>query len=242
MSTSFTRRQFLTLSLTSLATLAIPPRRTQATTREPLAPVFHAQPATPRVALTFDDGLVNVAWLLDECRQANLRLTLFPVGTAIQAQPALWQRAVAEGHEIGCHTYSHQPLAGQPYAVVAQEIKLFQQVTRDYLGDPAIRWFRPPYGSGWNEKALKDAVHDAGMTVVMWNRVCPRAATPGATLTARDVLTAFQQQARSGDIFLYHFRYQEVGALAVIAALCREWGWQIGTLSDLLGLNRAGLL
>ena len=46
---------------------------------------------TPTVALTFDDGFVNVARLLDLCRAAGVTLTLFPIGSQIEKHPELWQ-------------------------------------------------------------------------------------------------------------------------------------------------------
>jgi peptidoglycan/xylan/chitin deacetylase (PgdA/CDA1 family) len=233
---SFSRRQFLKLGLAGLAGLVAPTQFARAgDPGGPITAVFSAKPQTPTVALTFDDGYFNVATLLDKCQEADVRLTLFPIGKVIEARPEVWQRAVAEGHEIGCHSYFHQPLGGQPYEVVANELELFLKVARRYLGNVPVRYFRPPYGSGWNGEALKAAARDFGMTVVMWNRVSPPSPTPGVKPTADDVLEAFRRQARSGDIFLYHFLWQEVGAFADIVTLCKGWGWRVGTVSEMLG-------
>lgn len=134
---------------------------------------------------------------------------------------------MADGHELGCHTYQHQPLGGQPYAVVAAELAKFMEVVHTHLGAVPVRFFRPPYGSGWNDTALKTAAADYGMRVVMWNRVNGMAQL-AAKPTWREVAAAFKQQARAGDIFLYHFNWQEVEALPAIFELCARWGWQVG--------------
>ena len=227
------RRQFLKLGAASLATLAWPVCSAQAAEPTPKA-IFSGNPTLPRLALTFDDGYVNVSSFLDVCRAVNVRLTLFPIGQVIEANPAPWQRAVADGHEIGCHTYWHQPLGGQPYEVVANELSEFMRVARTYLGLNTVSYFRPPCGSGWNEPALQQAVADFGMKVVMLNRVNGMNQCPNPSPTGRDVFSTFCQQAKTGDMFLYHFRYQEVDALADIVEFCRGQGWHVGTVSELL--------
>ena len=238
--TRTSRRTFLKLGLAGLAGAAwaashggrvaaasVDGERREWVKPEPAAPLFATTPANPTVALTFDDGFVNVARLLDVCRAAGVTLTLFPIGSQIEKDPALWQQAVADGHELGCHTYHHQPLGGQPYAVVAAELAQFLDVVHTQLGEVPVRFFRPPYGSGWNDTALKTAAADAGMRVVMWNRTNTMkqfAAKPGW----REVVASFKQQARAGDVFLYHFNWQEVEALPAIFDLCARWGWQVG--------------
>lgn len=229
-----TRRQFLKLGAASLVSLALPLGSAYAAEPNPKA-VFSGDPARPRLALTFDDGYVNVNRFLDVCREVNVKLTLFPIGQVVEANPTPWQRAVADGHEIGCHTYWHQPLGGQPYEVVANELSEFMRVARSCLGLDTVPYFRPPCGSGWSEPALQQAAADFGMTVVMWNRVNGMNQQP--TPTGRDVFNTFCEEAKAGDMFLYHFRYQEVEALAAIVEFCRGKGWQVGTVSELLGRN-----
>lgn len=228
---TLTRRQFLKLGAASLASLAWPVCAVQAA--EPTAKaIFSGDPNRPRIALTFDDGYVNVNRFLDVCREINVKLTLFPIGQVVEANPTLWQQAVADGHEIGCHTYWHQPLGGQPYEMVANELSEFMRVARTHLGLSAVPYFRPPCGSGWSEPALQQAASDFGMTVVMWNRV--NGMNQSANPTGRDVFNTFCEQAKAGDMFLYHFRYQEVDALAALVEFCRGQGWHVGTVSELL--------
>ncbi len=230
------RRQFLKLSLTGVAGLGLPQVLAPAAEAAEAAAIFCAQPAAPVIALTHDDGYVNVASLLEVCRTLGLRLTLFPIGRVIDARPRLWQQAVADGHEIGCHTYSHLALGGQAYGVIARELELFMATARRQLGLSRVRFFRPPYGSGWSEPAVQAAAADFGMRVVMWNRTNPmNELSPNPT--AQHVVDGFCAQARPGDICLHHFKYQEVGAMRAIVDYCRGRGWHVGTLSQLLGLE-----
>jgi peptidoglycan/xylan/chitin deacetylase (PgdA/CDA1 family) len=195
--------------------------------------LFTLPGTTPAIALTFDDGLVNVARLLDLCRPLGLRLTLFPTGQVIDAQPAVWQQAVADGHELGCHTYSHRALGGQSYGVVADELRRFFETIHAQLGAVPVHWFRPPYGSGWSSRAVQAGAQDFGMQVVMWNQAnsASRLSTkPGV----KEVVEAFKRDARPGNVVLYHFLWQEVGALEALVDHCARKGWRVGTLSELV--------
>ena len=65
------------------------------------------------VALTYDDG-PNPPYteqLLDVLAKHNVKATFFMIGNRIEKHPETVNRVIAEGHEIGNHSYSH-PLVG----------------------------------------------------------------------------------------------------------------------------------
>src|SRR6201993_5663687 len=67
----------------------------------------------PYIAMTFDDGphATNTPKLLDMAAKRHIKLTFFVLGECVQQNPAVLQREVAEGHEIGNHSWSHPNLA-----------------------------------------------------------------------------------------------------------------------------------
>ena len=67
----------------------------------------------PYIAMTFDNGphATNTAKLLDIVAKRHIKLTFFVLGQCVQENPAVLQREVAEGHEIGNHSWSHPNLA-----------------------------------------------------------------------------------------------------------------------------------
>jgi peptidoglycan/xylan/chitin deacetylase (PgdA/CDA1 family) len=232
--TTLSRRTFLKFSAVSFAGLAAAAVARPAFAAEPAKPqaLSSVNPSNRRLALTFDDGYFHVARLLEVCKEVEVRLTLFPIGKVITANPDLWKRALDEGHEIGCHTYSHPALGGKSYDFVAGELSQFMDVARQRLGIERVRYFRPPYSSGWSDEAVQRAARDFGMAIVMWDRTNDSkklAARP----TWRDVATDFKKHARAGDIVLYHFQFNEVAALKSIVAHCRAQGWAVATISDL---------
>ena len=65
------------------------------------------------IALTFDDGphAVNTPRLLDMLKERNIKATFFVVATNAKRYPAIMQRIIAEGHEVGNHTVTHGNLS-----------------------------------------------------------------------------------------------------------------------------------
>src|ERR1035438_8316320 len=66
----------------------------------------------PCVALTFDDGPdpVTTPRVLDILHQKQVPATFFVVGERAEQHPELVRRALAEGHLVENHTWSHSPL------------------------------------------------------------------------------------------------------------------------------------
>src|SRR5438105_12413889 len=61
---------------------------------------------TSAVALTFDDGpSADTDLILNVLAEHNLRATFFMIGRQVERHPQMARRVVAEGHEIGNHSY-----------------------------------------------------------------------------------------------------------------------------------------
>ncbi|GAB3161591.1 bifunctional polysaccharide deacetylase/glycosyltransferase family 2 protein [Microbispora hainanensis] len=108
-----------------------------------------ARPRPRRVALTFDDG-PDPRWtprLLDLLREHNAKATFFVLGAHVAEHPELTRRVVAEGHEIGNHTYTHADLTAVPAWRVRVEMSLTQKTLAAAAGIHT-RLARVPYSSG----------------------------------------------------------------------------------------------
>ena len=96
-----------------LTTAALAPYHALAPRSQGFGPTIIGTPGHGRLlALTYDDG-PNKRWtpaLLEILARHGLKATFFVVGKYVEERPDLVQRAVAEGHEIGNHTYSHANL------------------------------------------------------------------------------------------------------------------------------------
>jgi peptidoglycan/xylan/chitin deacetylase (PgdA/CDA1 family) len=99
------------------------------------------------VALTFDDGPdpIHTPKVLDLLREFDARGTFFLVGQRVARAPELVRRIVAEGHELGNHTWSHRNLWLCGPRETAREIERGHRALEELAG-LAPRWFRPPWG------------------------------------------------------------------------------------------------
>ncbi len=102
--------------------------------------------AAKKLSLTFDDG-PDPAWtpaILDILRAKHVQASFFVIGANMEAHPGLVQRILAEGHEVGNHTFTHPNLADTPLAAVRLELNATQRLFEALTGR-SMRMLRPPY-------------------------------------------------------------------------------------------------
>jgi peptidoglycan/xylan/chitin deacetylase (PgdA/CDA1 family) len=132
------------------------------------------------LTLTFDNGPDPDATphVLDVLARRQVRSTFFVIGKnlALPGRRALCERAAAEGHWIGNHTYTHSgPLGLRPGDEIASaEIAR----TQDLLGKLSSlqRLFRPQGGGGklgphLLSRAAADLLARGKYTCVLWNAI-----------------------------------------------------------------------
>ena len=99
-----------------------------------------------KVALTFDDG-PSAEWtpkILDILKEKGVKATFFIVGENGETNPRLVQRILAEGHEIGNHTFTHPNIAQASSEGARLELNATQRLVQALTGR-SIRLFRPPF-------------------------------------------------------------------------------------------------
>lgn len=103
------------------------------------------------LTLTFDNGPEPDATpgVLDVLGRHSVLATFFVIGRKLHAHRALAERAHAEGHWIGNHSWSHSVPFGERAEMDTGEREIGR--TQDEIGTLAHphRWFRP-YGGGGN--------------------------------------------------------------------------------------------
>ncbi len=102
--------------------------------------------APGKIALTFDDG-PSPEWtpkILDILKEKGVHATFFIIGENGIANPRLVQRTLAEGHDLGNHTFTHPNLGETPDSVAGVEINATQRLIEALTGR-STRLFRPPY-------------------------------------------------------------------------------------------------
>lgn len=133
-----------------------------------MVPIYHGPNHGNQIAITFDDGptpgVTNL--ILDELKRRNIPSTFFMLGSRVAAAPNLAKRIVADGHEVGNHTFSHPKLDAWDDERVRSEIYRAQSVFQNVLG-LRPRWFRPPYGAIRPDQYK--LVEYFGLSIAMWS-------------------------------------------------------------------------
>lgn len=194
--------------------------------------VYHVDTADPVVALTFDDGPASphTAAVLDLLLEQDVRATFFVIGEAVARHPALARRMVEEGHELGNHSYSHQPMVLMARARIRREVERTDSLIRA-AGVQGDIHFRPPYGK--RLVGLPWYLHRTGRTTVLWTL------EPDSHFARSDSMVAHVLDGVSpGAIILLHVelasRAEERAALAALVPALRAQGYRFVTVSELL--------
>ena len=202
-----------------------------------------------KVALTFDDG-PSPDWtpqILDVLKAKGVHATFFIVGVNAPANPALVARMVAEGHDVGNHTFTHPNLAAASEEVVRVELNASQRLFQALTGR-AMRLFRPPY-IGDAEPRSPDAIeaikiaHELGY-ITVGLKVDPGdwLKPPAARIVARVLAQVSDPNPElAGQIVLLHDaggdRTQTLAALPMLIDSLRARGFTLAPMSELAGLS-----
>ena len=109
--------------------------------------VIERKGTTPgKLALTFDDGPDPdfTPKILDILKEKGVHASFFIIGQNAAAYPSLVQRLVAEGHDVGNHTFTHPNLGELPNALVTLEINATERLFEALTGR-SMKLFRAPY-------------------------------------------------------------------------------------------------
>ncbi|MGW7403244.1 bifunctional polysaccharide deacetylase/glycosyltransferase family 2 protein [Streptomyces sp. NPDC054833] len=194
------------------------------------------------VALTFDDG-PDPVWtprILDVLRRNHVHATFFVVGTEVVDHPELVRRIVAEGHQIGIHTFTHPDLARIAPWQRSLELRETQLAVAGAAG-VTTALLRPPYSS--KNGALDDAdwsvlqqADEAGYVTVLSTQDAEDWQRPGADR----ILANATPHGHAGQVVLMHDgggdRAQTVAALSALIPRLKAHGFRFATVGAAVGM------
>jgi peptidoglycan/xylan/chitin deacetylase (PgdA/CDA1 family) len=200
-------------------------------------PVGEAWPrvetSEPVVALTYDDG-PNPPYtldLFDVLDRYQVKAAFFVVGRNVEAHPDVAREAVARGHEVGNHSYSHAPLILRSAAFVRRQIAATDAQLRA-VGVTGEILFRSPYGA-----------HLFAVPYVLWrqrrkNILFDVIVGDWAMQDPERIAARVLERATAGSIIVLHDGRGErpgtVAATALIIEGLRNRGYRFVSVSELL--------
>ncbi len=190
------------------------------------------------VALTFDDApTAATAEVLDTLARYGVKGTFYALGSELERAPDLGRRIVAEGHELGNHTFSHRRMVGtnETPGFVRSELDRTDALIRAAGYDGPIT-FRPPYGK--KLLVLPWELARRGVTTVTWD-VEPDTFHAG---DAGGIERYTLERVRPGSIVLLHpfcadSCRADREALPRIIERLRADGYRFVTVRELLALR-----
>ena len=206
------------------------------------------------VALTFDDG-PDPVWtpkILDILKARGVPATFFIIGENTLPEREILRRELAEGHEVGNHTYTHPNLGQATARVTRIELNANQRLFEAYTGR-AMKLFRAPY-FGDAEPTTADEIDPVTVAQALgyltvglhvdpadWRR-------PGVDAIIQTTIDGVEGSTteRSGNVVLLHDgggdRAQTIAALPRLIDELRARGYRFVPVSALIGLTPAQVM
>jgi peptidoglycan/xylan/chitin deacetylase (PgdA/CDA1 family) len=190
------------------------------------------------ISLTLDDGPNEpyTSQILDILKAFNIKATFFVIGENAEMFPDAVRRQLAEGHEIGNHTYNHDVLPLRPPRFISDQITKTNDVVERIAGvKPAL--FRSPHG--WRNPWVNRCAAQAGCLPVAWTLGVWDTDRPGSDVIVRRTL----KRLGGGCVLLLHDgrgtehcadSSQVVAALPVLIRELQQSGYKFLKLSDML--------
>ena len=200
--------------------------------------IYKVEPSNKEkvIALTIDDGPwpKTTGEMLDILKLNNVKATFFWVGSALQENPEIAKRVVAEGHAIGNHTWHHW-YRKMDEATAKSEIEKTNDLIYKTTG-VKTSFFRPP--GGYLNNGLAAYAKSQKNSVVMWS-VTSADTDPRAKyqVFVKNVI----RDAKPGAIVLMHDgggnRERTVKALPAIVSGLKQQGYRFVTVPELLEMQ-----
>ena len=176
-----------------------------------------------KVYLTFDDGPIPevTPFILDTLAEHQIKATFFCVGDNIKKNPTIFERILAEGHQVGNHTYNHLRGWDTEDAIYLDNIAKCQQLTQTAL-------FRPPYARA--KKSQLNVLHDQ-YEIVFWDVLSGDFDTQ---ITPEKCYQNVMNHVKNGSIIVFHDNIKAIPrvsyALPRAITYLKEKGYDFGVL------------
>lgn len=174
--------------------------------------LWRMNPKERAVYLTFDDGPIPEAtpFILDTLSAYGAKATFFMVGENVIKYPELYERILAEGHQIGNHTHNH--LGSFKHWTITYALNTHK--ANEYIH---AHLFRPPHG--WMRSSIYWWLRHA-FTIVMWDVI---SRDYSRHTTAEDVVRIVKKYTRNGSIITFHDSLKSIDKLRTALPECLEW-------------------
>jgi peptidoglycan/xylan/chitin deacetylase (PgdA/CDA1 family) len=208
-----------------ICTAAAPAATSDWTTRA----VAHGDYRHKAIAITFDDGPNpdTTPFILKYLRQFNVKATFFLIGRRVKKCPELVRQILAEGHEVGNHTYTHTDLRKLSRDAAYKELADCSAAIKEATGHAPELW-RPPGGDA--NRGIVNLAGTLGMRAVAWTINTADYETYDPNTVEERVM----EKIGPGDIVLMHDKsYSTTVCLESLLRRLTSSGYELLTVSEI---------
>jgi len=110
--------------------------------------IVWSMPKKHGICVTFDDGphIDNTPRILDILKRHDCKAVFFIIGELAEKNREIVNEIVAQGHQVGNHSYSHTPVKDLTLTGYLKDIKKCNKTLNEILGTSCRYIVRPPYG------------------------------------------------------------------------------------------------
>lgn len=190
--------------------------------------IYNANIHRKIVCFSFDDGGQRMRKVMDMANKRGIKMTFFPTGNAINADPKLYKDMFEAGHEIGNHTQSHADLTTLTEKGIESQIMHAREALWNAVGKEVSQdLVRPPFGA--MNSNLVIAAKKLGYGIVMWNVT---SAGTSRYATVDSIKKRVEGSLRNGVIVLEHPTLFDTTAFPVILDYALSKGFKPQTISE----------
>ncbi len=161
--------------------------------------------------LTFDDGPIPevTPWVLALLKEYHAKATFFCIGKNISKHPEIFEQILAEGHNVGNHSFNHLNGWKTPISTYIENVEKAEKIifekseARDRnQGNRTkknLKLFRPPYGK-ITPKQIK-TLQGQGYKIVMWEVI---SGDFDVNVSPENCLNNVLKNSKPGSIVVFH--------------------------------------
>ena len=186
-----------------------------------------------KIALTFDDGPHPryTAKILEVLKKYGIKATFFIIGQNAEYYPGIVEQILADGHEIGNHTYRHKHTKMLTDEIFEDDVKRCNSLISEKYNVTA-KLFRPP--EGYVDEKVRAVAKSLGYSIILWNIDTKDWEHASVDEIERTVL----KSVSAGDIILMHDYVSgsntTIGALERIIPRLLDENYKFVTVSELI--------
>jgi len=189
------------------------------------------------IAISFDDGpSAHTERLLNILAENNAKATFFIVGYKVDSNKNTVRKMVEQGHEVAGHTWNHPDLRKINDERIKQELQATNTAIYNVTGIYPT-FYRAPYGA-FNDR-VKSVSKEINLALIQWNTDPNDWRVRNADIVYNNII----KMVRDGCIICMHDTHSTtVDAMARVIPVLIEAGYELVTISELLGETEPGIV